>query len=267
MKKQPLQIGEKINQWTVLEKLDVKYRGKQSIFKCQCSCGTIKNIVGTSMRQGLSTSCGCAKGAKIGKSKFIDLTGKQFGKLTVVQHAGSEKQQNKWFCKCACDSDKISLVTTGDLRSGHTKSCGCTNIERMKNPTLRPKPKRMDDYEMFINVQYSRYRTQANIKKREFSLSRQEFIGLIEGDCRYCGTSPSTTKDFNTGLRSSSYILEKERTKTFVKNGIDRINSSIGYRIDNVVSCCQQCNVAKLDHSYEEFTEWIKKVYHNLTEK
>ena len=52
-------------------------------------------------------------------TNFIDLTGKRFERLTVLEYAGKEK----WKCKCDCGNE---IITSGSgLRYGHTKSCGC----------------------------------------------------------------------------------------------------------------------------------------------
>ena len=57
-------------------------------------------------------------------SKRLDLTGKKFGRITVIQYAGKSKCNHiQWKCKCDCGKEII--VTTGHLRSGHTQSCGC----------------------------------------------------------------------------------------------------------------------------------------------
>lgn len=60
--------------------------------------------------------------------KIIDLTGEKYGKLTVlkmVERNSSNKVQ--WLCQCECGN--LKKVTAGHLRSGHTKSCGCYNLE------------------------------------------------------------------------------------------------------------------------------------------
>lgn len=58
--------------------------------------------------------------------KLIDLTGKQFGLLTVQRRADNNTSDNKpqWICNCACGNTNI-IVAGGHLRNGHTKSCGC----------------------------------------------------------------------------------------------------------------------------------------------
>ena len=55
-------------------------------------------------------------------SKFIDLTGKRFGRLIA-----REKINNKWSCKCDCGN--ITEVLRPNLKSGNTKSCGCISKE------------------------------------------------------------------------------------------------------------------------------------------
>ena len=59
---------------------------------------------------------------------FVDLTGKQFGKLTAINYFqgmgwGTGRKLGKWLCKCQCGKEK--LVDAQSLKSGRTKSCGC----------------------------------------------------------------------------------------------------------------------------------------------
>lgn len=53
----------------------------------------------------------------------IDLKGQKFSRLTAIEYIGS----GTWRCKCDCGN--YTNATTGNLRSGHTKSCGCLNKE------------------------------------------------------------------------------------------------------------------------------------------
>lgn len=62
-----------------------------------------------------------------------DLTGKKFGRLTVVGFSRLEKRSSNqyryyWNCKCECGNEKEVLSNT--LRSGITQSCGCLCKER-----------------------------------------------------------------------------------------------------------------------------------------
>lgn len=60
--------------------------------------------------------------------KFNDLSGKRFGKLTVIGQAGRTADRHiLWECKCDCGGSAFS--SGKDLVSGHTRSCGCLQKE------------------------------------------------------------------------------------------------------------------------------------------
>jgi hypothetical protein len=40
----------------------------------------------------------------------------------------------------------------------------------------------------------------------------------------------------------------------------DRVDSTRGYEVDNVVSCCRTCNIAKHDMPYGAFVAWAMRV-------
>ena len=58
---------------------------------------------------------------------FIDITGKKYGRLTVLSHNGHIGEVIAWDCKCDCGN---SLRVIGKaLKNGNTKSCGCLASE------------------------------------------------------------------------------------------------------------------------------------------
>lgn len=59
----------------------------------------------------------------------IDLTGKVFGKLTVIKEHPERTPQGsvQWLCKCECG--KPTIVSGDNLRRNHTLSCGCLQKE------------------------------------------------------------------------------------------------------------------------------------------
>ncbi len=60
---------------------------------------------------------------------FIDLSGRKFGRLTVLLREGSDRfGQARWKCLCVCGCTVV--VAGGKLRRGHTTSCGCYQRER-----------------------------------------------------------------------------------------------------------------------------------------
>lgn len=68
-------------------------------------------------------------------AKVKDITGKRYGRLTVIEKAGyyispGGKRFLRWLCKCDCGNFKT--VITSKLNNGHTKSCGCLQVEIQK---------------------------------------------------------------------------------------------------------------------------------------
>ena len=60
-------------------------------------------------------------------TKLKDLTGKSFGRLTVLERAANAGAHVRWSCRCECGNAKV--VQGASLRSGATKSCGCLSRE------------------------------------------------------------------------------------------------------------------------------------------
>lgn len=61
-------------------------------------------------------------------SNFKDLTGQRFGRLTVIKFVFKDKNSCKYYlCVCRCGNE--TSVSGGNLKNGHTKSCGCLKIE------------------------------------------------------------------------------------------------------------------------------------------
>ena len=80
-----------------------------------------------------------------------------------------------------------------------------------------------------------------------FTLSIEDVSDLIFRPCAYCGRE--LVNPGRKGKQSVPY------------NGIDRKDNTVGYTIENVVSCCLDCNRAKSDKTLSEFYAWIEKVY------
>lgn len=73
--------------------------------------------------------------------RLNDISGKRFGRLVVVDCVGKpDGTVIKWRCLCDCGIETI--VSTKNLKSGHTKSCGCLQLEIAKSTRKSPvKPK------------------------------------------------------------------------------------------------------------------------------
>lgn len=75
-------------------------------------------------------------------------------------------------------------------------------------------------------------------KNASFGVTLEQFDTITSAPCFYCGKQNSATH----------------------KNGIDRVDSAVGYVVDNCVSCCGQCNIAKKTMAPTEYIDLAKRV-------
>ena len=126
-------IGQRFGRLIVIEKVE-KGEDKYSRWKCRCDCGG-EIIVNTKrLKEGVISNCGCLPKKHPNKrgSIAVDLSGKRFGRLTVLSR---EKNNNYgktcWLCNCDCGN--LVVVTANKLLGGNTRSCGCLVKDTAKN--------------------------------------------------------------------------------------------------------------------------------------
>lgn len=59
--------GNSYGRWKVIEFVGYN-KNHEALYKCICSCGTIRIVIGRSLRRGKSTSCGCLLNGRAGES-------------------------------------------------------------------------------------------------------------------------------------------------------------------------------------------------------
>lgn len=64
--------------------------------------------------------------------KVYDLTGQVFGRLTVLEKAGSVSGHMTYRCLCCCGREVV--VRGNDLKTGNTKSCGEVGCKKQGVP-------------------------------------------------------------------------------------------------------------------------------------
>lgn len=126
--------GKIFTRWTV-----IKDEGGDKVL-CRCSCGTERWVDRGNLRGKITTSCGCLRKEVLHEAYKKDLTGKVFGRLTVLGLAGRDDKNKKllWKVRCSCGTEKIvsgNLLTVKGIRS-----CGCLKreqtIERCTKPMI-----------------------------------------------------------------------------------------------------------------------------------
>jgi hypothetical protein len=219
-----INIGDKVNNLTVTSKFRNKHN--QTCLVCKCECGTIVNCMPYNLIKSKTKSCGCLKIARA-KAKAKFLAGVKVGKLLINKILSNRDKFGRRMCEVICDCGTIKQMFV----SKQTKSCGCARqYSQSKDPD---------------GVEFRRYRKICIRRNIVFELTKETFSILIKENCYYCGNSPNMNMHVGKQL----------------KNGIDRLDNSKGYLIDNVVTCCGDCNFAKRQLSYDQFMKMIKKIY------
>lgn len=192
---------------------------------------------------------------RIKHEKFI---GTVIGKVTVIEFSHAvEKNKRFWYYykyKCICGT--IETATKHGLSQSKNRDTYCCSVCR-KNKTSEwakwHSVKYIDPIEAKCSVLHSNYRSRAKRKNWEFNLTFQEFKNLVLSNCYYCNLEPNKCR------------LDRAKSRKGISriyfNGIDRIDSNKGYIINNVVSCCEDCNKAKRNLSNKQFLELIKRIY------
>jgi len=175
-----------------------------------------------------------------------DLREMRFGRLIAIEPTPLRKD-SKVVWKCQCDCGKECFVVARALTIGNTKSCGC-----LKRELLQAGLTKLEYGIANFNQLFGNYKRQAMKRGLSFNLTREEFYELTQKDCYYCGISPYQ-------VQKRTDILWGD----FIYNGVDRLNNTLGYEIDNVVPCCGKCNRAKMSLNEDEFLDLIKSIYIN----
>lgn len=168
-------------------------------------------------------------------SKFQDLTGNTYGRLSVVSHSHTRRwetsKQTDQYWVCLCDCGESTVVRGSSLKSGYTKSCGCLRREVLASKELR-KPRNnaglshTPEYALWSSA-----KERAAKYGREFSIEVLDIvipevcpilgIPLVKGKAKLTANSPS----------------------------LDRRDSSRGYTKDNVAVISHRANSLKQDSS------------------
>jgi hypothetical protein len=121
---------------------------------------------------------------------------------------------------------------------------------RKKNRLLITEKRKKDRKEGLTNKfekgyaprRFAEYKHDAKKKNRTFEITFEQFMTFWQKPCIYGRCSIKTI-------------------------GLDRIDSSVGYIISNIVPCCRTHNSMKSNLTHEEFVAMCKKVVDSALEK
>jgi hypothetical protein len=94
-------------------------------------------------------------------------------------------------------------------------------------------------------ISYASYRSRAEKKELEFVITNDEYKSIIQQDCNLCG---------------------KKTTETNI-NGVDRIDNTVGYTVENCKACCKECNHMKNNFALDVLMGKIERIHANWKER
>lgn len=116
---------QKFNRLTVIKEID----NKLWLVKCDCGKECIKGS--TAVRKGYTKSCGCLHSERTSEATLKRLLntrasspGDKHNFITLIEPLGTNSNGTRLW-KCQCDCGKIFITTSGSVRYGNRKSCGC----------------------------------------------------------------------------------------------------------------------------------------------
>lgn len=194
--------------------------------------------------------------------KTKDLTGKTFGRLTVIKRAENDKHRHpRWHCLCSCGS--VTTTNCSSLIAGRSKSCGCLKREKatshgmrhhpvygvwqqMKARCLNKKNKRWANYGGRGIIVCARWETSFEnfwldmgpTYKKGMSIDRKDNDGNYEpGNCRWAtavqqNNNRSVNKNNTSGSRGVHW--DKRHKKWNARVQENRKLKHIGYFSDKI---------------------------------
>lgn len=207
------EIGNEYGYLTVIARAQNDKNGRAR-WLCQCKCGNQIEVLGKSLRNGNTKSCGCyqrERAAQSNMTRVENIIGKRFGKLTVMEEIGffthkSGKKSRVYKCKCDCGN--YCEVQHQYLTFGDTTSCGCI---RSKGEFQIAQLLTQNGYEFIREYSFDDLKDQYVLRFDFAIFKNNQLAGLIE----YQGeqhTSPSN------GFYSEELIKHDKMKVEYCKN-------------------------------------------------
>lgn len=140
----------------------------------------------------------------------MDLTGKIFGRLTVLSLEIERTKHKQKVYKCICTCGNLKKIPSQSLTSGHTKSCGCLQVENMSTHGKTKTPE---------------FKTWTSMISRCSSKTHKSYF-------RYGGRGITVCERW-IGKTGFLNFLEDIGERPTPKHSLDRIDNNKGYSAEN----------------------------------
>lgn len=193
---------------------------------CRCDCGTVMDVIGNSMRQGHSTSCGCLHRERVNQPYKLAV-GQVYGRLTVLRRSDRKTfypktncmSRQHWVCQCTCGN--VVETRGSSLRNGHAGSCGCLAAERRRAACTKHGQSKTPAYVTMKARERNERKRKLDIA---WTLEMDNLLRELQSECVVC---------------ESTYKLCVDHVKP--------LSAGHGLRPGNAVILCVRCNTRKLN--------------------
>ena len=125
MKASKIKKDDSFGRWVV-----VGQSNRPGYVLCQCTCGTIREVLIKNLMDGKSRSCGCMAREKAREKLYREMDqkvlGHSFDRLTPIRRVNQEGL-SRYLCRCTCGNE--IEVLGSQLLAGFYRSCGCRQKE------------------------------------------------------------------------------------------------------------------------------------------
>ena len=297
-------IGQKFGKLTVIDFGGYVYKENKFAWMCRCDCGEITIVDTNNLTSGGTKSCSCWRyeatrvlPPKEQSIKRVWRGGRYNDANISVEKFLQLSQLNCYYCNIPPSkvfnygkTMKLSQVT---IKEADFIYNGLDRIDSSKKHIIdnvvpcciecnvAKRCLSIDEFYNLISNLYNRLNSRYVNKSIESVIITEEQFnkhGVKHHNKLISAIKRAWKRNYDDGDISiinfynlsqfNCYYCDKEPNNlcqgVLKYNGLDRIDSSKGHYINNVVPCCRDCNWAKNDSTLEEFNSWIKRTYEHL---
>lgn len=124
--------GQHFGLLTVLHK-DKPTKSGKAKWVCRCKCGNTVSVLSESLRKHVTTSCGCRR-----EALKEDLTGMEFGFLSVIEPVWHKGNETRWKCLCKNCGRTVEVDSYWLRNSNPYGHCSCTRFTEIWTDSKAP---------------------------------------------------------------------------------------------------------------------------------
>lgn len=168
--------------------------------------------------------------------RFQDLTGRTFGRLTVIGYLGRRHSASYWQCKCSCLDGNITEVNGQNLKLGTSTSCGCARREGMSKRRKSHGQSKGRIYRCWINMKLRCY-DDKEVGYRYYGgrgiAVCKRWLESFENFLADMGQPPTAAHTLDRKDTNASYSPENCKWSTYKEQANNRTNNRLS-TIDGV---------------------------------